>query len=107
MFLSYQTYFDTDGPASKEACTISQSLICFVNYQNIIHFVICRPIIYANLLIIFDALAQWTVLGLSLSQDEQIWCPNRVLLELSTCTSGFWFRSLDSFLHSVHVLCHT
>ena len=61
-------------------------------------------LIYAHLLII---LAQWTFLGLSLSQGEQIWCPYRVLLELITCTSDFGFDLLIAFLHSVHEHCPT
>ena len=61
-------------------------------------------LLYAHFLIIFDVLAQWTVLGQSLSQDEQIWCLYSVLLDLSTCTSDFWLTSFD--VHSVHVLCH-
>ena len=61
-------------------------------------------LICANFLIIFYVTAQWTVLGLSLSWDVQIWYLYSVLLELSTCTSDFWLRSFISF---VHVLCHT
>ena len=31
-----------------------------------------------------NILAQWTVLGLSLSLEEQIWCLHSVALDLST-----------------------
>ena len=30
-----------------------------------------------------------------------------LLLELSACTSDFWFESFNSFVHTVHILCLT
>ena len=64
-------------------------------------------LIYANFLTTFAVLAQWTVLDLSLSWNEQIWCLYNVLLDFSTFTSDVWLRSFDSFVLSVHVLCNT
>ena len=37
-----------------------------------------------NFPIIFDVLHQWTVLSLSISQEEQIWCLPSVVLDLGT-----------------------
>ena len=44
-------------------------------------------LIYANictLLIFSDSLTQWTVLGLSLSWEEQIWCLHSDLIGLGS-----------------------
>ena len=48
------------------------------------HIVQLFRLIYVNFLIMFDVPAQWTVLGLFLSQDEQIWCLHSIVLDLST-----------------------
>ena len=45
-------------------------------------------------------LAHLTVLDMSLSWAEQIWCLYRVIILFSTCTSDFWSKPFDSFLHS-------
>ena len=41
-------------------------------------------LIYAKFLNVFNPLTQWTVLGLSLGQEEQIWCLHSDLKGLST-----------------------
>ena len=41
-------------------------------------------LIYAKFLYIFDPSTWWTPLGLSLSQEEQIWCLHITFIGLST-----------------------
>ena len=62
-------------------------------------------VIFANLLIIFNVPEQWTVFGLFLRLDKQIWCLNRATIWFSTCASDFWFRSSDTFDSFLHSAC--
>ena len=54
---------------------------------------------------IFDVAAWLIVLNIFLSQDEQIWCLNRVIVLSSTYANDFGVKFSIAFC-TVHVLCH-
>ena len=66
-------------------------------------------VIYSIFLIISNRLAKWTVLDLPPSQHQQIWCLNRVIIDLNTVSviSGVLCSGcVDPSTDRVHAHCN-